>query len=260
MGKVETHTRVDRAQGVDRRGALSRLGSVVAVGILDGCGGGDASGSPTGSSSASSTSSTSTTSTNAQCVVTPELTEGPYFVDEMLDRSDIRTDPATGAARPGVPLTLELVLSRVAASGCGPLAGALVDVWHCDAGGLYSDVAAQGTGGQAFLRGYRLSDASGSARFTTIYPGWYPGRAVHIHFKVRTTPTGSSGLEFTSQLFFDEALTDQVYAQPPYNQRGRRDTLISNDGIFRSGGTSLLVPITAAGSGYSGRLYVGVRT
>jgi protocatechuate 3,4-dioxygenase beta subunit len=258
MGKEVTHAGVDRAQGVDRRGALSKLGSVVAVGFLGGCGGGEESGSPTGSSSTSSTSSTSTASTNTQCVVTPELTEGPYFVDEMLNRSDIRADPATGAARPGVPLTLELVLSQVAASGCGPLAGALVDVWHCDASGLYSDVAAQRTGGQAFLRGYQLSDANGSARFTTIYPGWYPGRAVHIHFKVRTTPAGSRGLEFTSQLFFDEALTDQVYTQAPYNTRGRRDTLISNDGIFRTGGTSLLVPITAAGTGYTGKLYVGV--
>jgi protocatechuate 3,4-dioxygenase beta subunit len=200
---------------------------VVAVGFLGGCSGGEESSSPTGSSSTSSTSSTSTTSTNTQCVVTPELTEGPYFVDEMLNRSDIRTDPATGVPRPGVALALELVLSQVAASGCGPLAGALVDLWHCDASGLYSDVSQQRTNGQAFLRGYQLSDANGSARFTTIYPGWYPGRAVHIHFKVRTTPTGSSGLEFTSQLFFDEALTDQVYTQAPYNSRGRRDTLIT---------------------------------
>jgi protocatechuate 3,4-dioxygenase beta subunit len=258
MGKVETRSAVDRAPGVDRRGALSRLGSVVAVGFLGGCGGGE-SDSPTGATSQTSSTSSSTTSTNTQCVVTPELTEGPYFVDEMLNRSDIRTDPATGTARSGVPLTLELVLSQVGASGCGPLAGALVDVWHCDASGLYSDVAQQRTGGQAFLRGYQLSDAGGSARFTTIYPGWYPGRAVHVHFKVRTTPAGSRGLEMTSQLFFDEALTDQVYTQPPYSQRGRRDTLIGNDGIFRSGGTSLLVPLSAAGGGYSGRLYVGVR-
>ena len=96
-------------------------------------------------------------------------------------------------------------------------------------------------------------------RFTTVYPGWYQGRAVHIHFKVRTSPTGASGLEFTSQLFFDEALTDQVHAQSPYSQKGRRDTLITTDGIFRSGGTSLLVPLAASGGGYAGTLYVGVR-
>jgi protocatechuate 3,4-dioxygenase beta subunit len=246
--------------GLDRRGALSRLGSVVAVGFLGGCGGGSED-SPTASSSASSTAgaSASTASTNAQCVVTPELTEGPYFVDEMLNRSDIRTDPATGVARPGVPLELTLTLSRVGASGCSAFAGALVDMWHCDALGVYSDVAAQRSVGQAFLRGYQLSDANGSVRFTTIFPGWYQGRAVHIHFKVRTNPGGSNGLEFTSQLFFDEALTDVVHAQSPYSQKGRRDTLITSDGIFRSGGTSLLVPLAASGGGYAGTLYVGVR-
>jgi protocatechuate 3,4-dioxygenase beta subunit len=241
-----------------RRGVLARLGSVVAVGFLNGCGGSEAS-SPTSTSSSATTSSASTASTNAQCVVTPALTEGPYFVDEMLNRSDIRTDPATGSARPGTPLDLTLALSQVGASGCGPLAGALVDMWHCDALGVYSDVSAQRSVGQAFLRGYQISDQGGNVRFTTIYPGWYQGRAVHIHFKVRTSPTGASGLEFTSQLFFDEALTDQVHTQTPYSQKGRRDTLITNDGIFRSGGTSLLVPLAASGGGYAGTMFVGLR-
>ena len=245
--------------GVGRRELFSKLGSLVAVGFASGCGAGG-EGSPTSSSSASSsTSSSSTASTNAQCVVTPALTEGPYFVDEMLNRSDIRTDPATGTARPGVPLELTLALSQVGASGCGALTGALVDMWHCDALGVYSDVSAQRSVGQAFLRGYQISDANGNVRFTTIYPGWYQGRAVHIHFKVRTSPGGASGLEFTSQLFFDEALTDQVHAQAPHSQKGRRDTLITTDGIFRSGGTSLLVPLAPAGGGYAGTMYVGVR-
>ena len=233
------------------------LGSVMAVGVLGSCGGSEAS-SPSASSSTPSSTSTSTASTNAQCVVTPALTEGPYFVDEMLNRSDIRTDPSTGAARPGVPLQLTLALSQVGASGCGPLAGALVDMWHCDALGVYSDVSAQRSLGQRFLRGHQVSDAGGNVRFTTVYPGWYQGRAVHIHFKVRTNPAGARGLEFTSQLFFDEALTEQVHAQSPYNQKGRRDTAITADGIFRSGGTTLLVPLSAAGGGYAGTMYVGV--
>jgi protocatechuate 3,4-dioxygenase beta subunit len=114
-------------------------------------------------------------------------------------RSDIRADPDTGALRPGVPLELSFVLSQVGASTCGPLAGALVDLWHCDALGVYSDVADQRTVGQRFLRGYQVSDANGGVRFTTVYPGWYPGRAVHMHFKVRTNPAGSRGLELTSQ-------------------------------------------------------------
>ena len=249
--------RLSGVAGVGRREVISRLGSVVAVGFASGCGGSE-EGSPT-SSSSSATSSSSTASTNAQCVVTPALTEGPYFVDEMLNRSDIRTDPATGTARPGVPLQLTLALSQVGASGCAALTGALVDMWHCDALGLYSDVSAQSTVGQRFLRGYQVSDQNGSVRFTTIYPGWYTGRAVHIHFKVRTSPTGARGLEFTSQLFFDEALTDQVHAQSPYSQKGRRNTLITNDGIFQTGGTSLLVPLAASGGGYAGTMYVGVR-
>jgi protocatechuate 3,4-dioxygenase beta subunit len=242
-----------------RREALSALGSIVAVGFLGSCGG-DGESSPTSSSSSSTGSSTSSlAATNAQCVVTPEVTEGPYFVDEMLNRSDIRTDPATGAARRGVPLDLTLALSLVGASGCGALAGALVDMWHCDALGLYSDISAQSTVGQRFLRGYQVSDASGRVRFTTIYPGWYSGRAVHIHFKVRTNPAGARGTEFTSQMFFDEALTDQVHAQAPYSQKRRRNTLITSDGIFRGGGTNLLVPLAATGEGYAGTMFVGVR-
>jgi len=117
---------------------------------------------------------------------------------------------------------------------------------------------------QKFLRGYQVTDAKGTAAFTTIYPGWYRGRTVHIHFKIRTPATAALAdrregtYEFTSQLFFDEALTDQVHAQAPYSQKGRRDTLITADGIFRSGGTTLLVPLAASGGGYAGRMYVGV--
>jgi protocatechuate 3,4-dioxygenase beta subunit len=210
---------------VDRRDALQAMGSVVGLAFLGGCGGS----APTASvgSPGSAGSSGSVASTNAACVVTPQLTEGPYFVDEGLNRSDIRTDPATGAARPGVPLELTIALSQMASTSCAPLAGALVDVWHCDALGVYSDVAQQGSTGHAFLRGYQVSAASGVVRFATIYPGWYQGRAVHLHFKIRTNPTGSRGLEVTSQMFFDDALTDIVHDQrragpPRATRRGRR--------------------------------------
>jgi protocatechuate 3,4-dioxygenase beta subunit len=245
---------------VGRREVVHALGSVVAFGFLAGCGGGESS--PTAASTATTGSSSGTgtiATSNAACVVTPELTEGPYFVDEGLNRSDIRSDPGTGVARPGVPLDLTIALWQVSSGTCGSLAGALVDLWHCDALGVYSDVGAQGTLGQRFLRGYQVSDASGMVRFTTIYPGWYPGRAVHMHFKVRTNPTGSQGLEFTSQIFFDEALTDRVHAESPYNTKGRRDTLITTDGIYRGGGPVLLAPFSPAGGGYAGTFHVGVR-
>ena len=205
-------------------------------------------------------SGASTPSTNSSCVVTPALTEGPYFVEERLNRSDIRVDPASGAVSAGVPLGLALKLSQISASGaCTPLSGALVDVWHCDASGLYSDVSANNTAGRKFLRGYQISDAGGLVQFSTIYPGWYQGRAVHIHFKIRTNPSGASGLEFTSQLFFDESLTDVVHAQAPYINRGRRDTLNSRDGIYSSGGAELVIPLSALGGGYTGTLNASVR-
>jgi protocatechuate 3,4-dioxygenase beta subunit len=243
-----------------RREAIQSLGSLIAVGFLSECGGGE-TGSPAAASPATSGNTTSAATTNAQCVVTPAETEGPYFVDERLNRSDIRSDPSSGVVRAGVPLDLTLVLSQIgaAASACTPLVGALVDMWHCDALGAYSDISQQGTVGQEFLRGYQTSDAGGRVRFTTIFPGWYPGRAVHIHFKVRTNPDGASGLEFTSQMFFDEALTDAVHAQVPYSSKGRRNTTLATDGIYQGGGTSLIVPLSGAGGGYAGTFFVGVR-
>lgn len=254
----------NRNANFSRRDVLSFIGSVVAVGFV-GCGGSNSSGSPTSPSNSTASSTptgtpASTGSTNALCTVTPALTEGPYFVDERLNRSDIRSDPSNGAVKPGLPLVMTIQLSQISTIvGCTPLVGALVDMWHCDAVGVYSDVAAQNSRGQQFLRGYQISDANGQVQFTTIYPGWYTGRAVHIHFKVRTNPNSASGLEFTSQLFFDEALTDIVHAQSPYAARGRRNTLNSNDGIYQSGGTQLLLPLSASAGGYSGTMDVGVR-
>ena len=196
------------------------------------------------------------------CVVTPEQTEGPYFVEEGLNRRDIRVDPSTGVVRAGVPLALTLRLQQVSGGACTPLGGTLVDVWHCDAGGLYSDVRDRrfNTLGQKFLRGHQVSDASGLVTFQTIYPGWYTGRAVHVHFKVRTNPAGSRGLEFTSQLYFDEAITDAVHARPPYNSKGRRDVLNSADGMYRGGGRLLTLPLVAQGGGYAATFDIGVQT
>jgi protocatechuate 3,4-dioxygenase beta subunit len=207
----------------------------------------------------SSTAATATTVAVAvaapSCVVKPELTEGPYFVDEKLNRSDIRPDPSGGAAADGVPLKLTFRVSQVAASGCTALSGATVDVWHCDAAGLYSDEAANRTVGRKFLRGYQTTDATGTVSFTTIYPGWYMGRAVHIHFKIRT----AAGHTFTSQLFFDEAVTDAVHAKAPYNAHGKRDTTNAADSIYRSAGSQVLLPVTVDGSGYAGTFDVGMQ-
>jgi len=219
--------------------------------------------SPSPSATAQQTSAATTTAAAAtasaaatalpSCIVRPALTEGPYFIDEKLNRSDIRSDPATGAVRPGAILNLSFLVSRVSGSACTALSGAMVDVWQCDALGVYPGVGS--TSGQKFLRGYQNTDASGSAKFMTIYPGWYQGRAVHIHFKIR--PTASS--EFTSQLFFDDALSTQVFAQAPYSQKGTQGiTRNAADGIFQQSAGKLLLNVTKSGDVYSATFDIGL--
>ena len=158
----------------------------------------------------------------------------------------------------GVPLQLTFAVGSVANAACAPLAGATVDIWHCDALGRYSDEQANNTVGKKFLRGSQTTDASGLAQFTTIYPGWYAGRAVHIHFKIRTTGTDGQAYEFTSQLFFDDALSDSVFAQAPYASHGTRDTLNSQDSIYGTGGDQLLLALTQQDTGYTTTFNVGL--
>jgi protocatechuate 3,4-dioxygenase beta subunit len=199
----------------------------------------------------------------ASCVLTAPLTEGPFFVDEKLARSDLRSDPATGVVSAGAPLRLRFVVSRVDSASCAPLTGAYVDVWNCNAEGAYSDISSMHgpppggpppgmpprggppngpppgmaqavTAGQKFLRGYQITDANGVVEFTTVYPGWYPGRTVHVHFKVRMRAGAATRYEFTSQLFFDDALTDTVHSRPPYSGKSSRDMRNVDDDIFAS--------------------------
>jgi protocatechuate 3,4-dioxygenase beta subunit len=195
------------------------------------------------------------------CVVRPEQTEGPYFVDELLNRSDIRTDPTTGTVTPGALLALAFHVSRLDDSACTPLEGAVVDVWHCDHVGVYSDVVdpAFDTTGQKFLRGYQVTDAEGVARFTTIYPGWYQGRTVHIHFKVRSEPNADPGFDFTSQLYFPDELTDEVHALEPYAAKGPRTVRNAGDGIYRRDGSQLLLPVERKGEDYAGSFDIALQ-
>jgi len=194
------------------------------------------------------------------CVVRPELTEGPYFVDERLNRSDIRSDPGTGIVEVGALLALTFKVSQVGDGSCTPLEGAWVDIWHCSALGAYSDVSDPGfdTSGQQFLRGYQVTDTNGVSGFTTIYPGWYSGRTVHIHFKIRTGVGGgeTSFYDFTSQLLFDEALNDQVHAQQPYASKGYRDTLNSRDNIYDD---QLLLTVAETAQGYAAVFDIGLQ-
>ncbi|HKW81150.1 MAG TPA: twin-arginine translocation pathway signal protein, partial [Casimicrobiaceae bacterium] len=158
------------------------------------------------------------------CVVRPRQTEGPFYVAGDVERSDLRLDSSTGEEVPGVPLRLSFRVSRLTPAGCAPVSGVQVHVWSCDATGRYSAVHGPhaSTAGDAILRGYQTTDAGGAVRFLTIYPGWYPGRAVHVHFKILTA-SAESPREFTSQLYFDDALSDAVYRSAPYARRYQRE-------------------------------------
>ena len=173
------------------------------------------------------------------CVTKPALTEGPFFVDERLNRSDIRPDPSNGTIKPGTPFKLKFNVSRVTGSdACTSLAGAWVDLWQTDALGAYSDVSGAGNPnnvGQKFLRGYQVTDNNGEVTFQTIYPGWYQGRTVHLHYKVRLFDGATRTYQFTSQLTFDDTLTDAVLQAAPYNTKGARGTRNNNDGIAQQG-------------------------
>jgi protocatechuate 3,4-dioxygenase beta subunit len=184
----------------------------------------------------------------ACATLTPTKEEGPYFVEESLNRSDITTDPSTGVAVAGVPLALNLTLLDED-DACAPLSGAQIDIWHAAPSGLYSDEAVEGTTGRKYLRGYQISDANGQVSFKTIYPGWYSGRAVHIHFRIRVFNGTTATYDFMTQLFFDDAFTDSIYTQEPYSSRSNRDTLDASDHVYATNGAELRLAPSADGAG-----------
>lgn len=209
---------------------------------------------------------TATSTVVPSCVVSPALTEGPFFEDFKLNRSDIRANTAdasnkAGVVSEGVQLDLTFQVSHVSNGACVAYQGVYVDVWHADAYGQYSGESSMGinTPGQNFLRGYQVTDANGLATFRTIYPGWYMGRAVHIHFKIRTSLNSNTTGVFTSQLFFNDDLSTQVHtANAPYNTRGMRDTLNSNDNIYSQSNGQMLLTLSQSSSGYSAVFPIGV--
>lgn len=190
----------------------------------------------------------------------PALEEGPYFVEEKLFRSDIRPDPVTGAIQPGVLLTLSINIQNQSNSVCAPLTGAYVDVWQANWDGVYSDEAQENTTGVKYLRGYQITDDNGNVQFTTVYPGWYSGRTVHIHVRVRTY-SGSTVLgDFETQTFFDDSITNIVHAEAPYNAHGTRDTTNATDRVYNASSSSSLNlwTLTQTSSGYAGTLNLAV--
>src|SRR6478736_946048 len=179
------------------------------------------------------------------CVLTPELTEGPYYIAGEKLRRDIRE------GHPGTLLSLRLRVLN--ASTCKPIKGAAVDIWHADAAGNYSGFG-NAAGSRTFLRGIQKTDAAGLALFTTVYPGWYPGRTVHIHVKVHV----GGSVVHTGQLFFPDSLTDAVYQASPYAARGTRQVRNANDSIFVNGGKRSILALKKNGGGYIGAISMGV--
>jgi protocatechuate 3,4-dioxygenase beta subunit len=192
------------------------------------------------------------------CKLTPEVTEGPFYV--ALDK--IRRDITEG--RPGVPLTLKIRVIDV--KRCAPIHSAAVDIWHCDAGGLYSDESSNGTSGQTYLRGVQLTNKKGYATLQTIYPGHYTGRATHIHLKVHIGGKARGGtlrgghVSHTGQLFFAESANSSVYALSPYSSDTAQRTLNSSDSIYsQAGSTRAEVGLKgSASAGFVGKIVLGV--
>jgi protocatechuate 3,4-dioxygenase beta subunit len=184
---------------------------------------------------------------SVSCVLTPEQTEGPYYIAGEKLRRNITE------GRPGVPLLLHAYV--VDATTCRPIRNAAVDIWHADAGGVYSGFGA-GASSRTFMRGIQRTNAKGLAVFRTVYPGWYQGRTVHIHVKVHI----GGNVVHTGQLYFRDSLTDAVYRRAPYSARPNRGTRNAADPIYRAGGSRSLLSVKKNGTGiYVATITMGVQ-
>ena len=228
---------------LSRRQALGAAGTVSLGALLGACGSGDRNVTTTDGGTATvepkptaaGGSLVEKLDAARSCAQTAEQTEGPYYLDTDAIRSDIRED------RPGTRLALALRVR--AGEECTPVENAIVDIWHCDAGGVYSGF--ESGEAERFLRGAQATNADGIARFTTIYPGAYQGRTVHIHVKVHL----DRRTVLTTQLYFDDAVSDRVFAAQPYAAQGERDQRNDGDGIFDD---SLLLTLERRDQGYLG--------
>lgn len=232
----------DHTTRITRRRSLLAAGGALVAAVASGCGigGGDDDPTPTTSSGPDGVASG-----RVSCVLAPEQTEGPYYVSDSPERRDVTE------GRPGTPLALALEV--VNASSCKPIRGASVDIWHTDALGEYSGV--EGDSG-TFMRGVQRTGSDGVARFSTVYPGWYSGRAVHIHVKVHV----GGGVVHTGQLYFPDEATDAAYRAEPYSERPGPDVRNDADFVFRNGGSKSLLDVREKGDGYAASITMGVQT
>ena len=219
--------------------------------------------SKTADAAAAGTSS-GTTAASGGCIVTAEEVEGPYpYVGGEITNPLQRVDVTAGQT--GLPLSLEFTIVN-ANNGCAAVSGARVDIWHCNKDGYYSGYGSQTGGslgtksyiGESWLRGYQLTDTNGKANFTTVYPGWYQGRATHIHIEVFV----NNVLKKTTQITFSETISDAVHVSSLYAAHGVNTTRNTSDGIFGNSATDLAnETVSLSGnttSGYSGSYTIGL--
>lgn len=240
---------------LDRREALGLLGGGAVALALGACstGGRD---SARRAATPTTNGPVGTAAGQTTCTLAPEVTQGPFWLTDHPEASDLVQD------RRGVPFDLTLT---VVDQSCRPINGAKVDVWHCDAGGAYAGIGSGpggpgGPGGAAsrtspanWLQGYQVTGPDGTVHFKTIYPGGYPGRAVHIHMKVFV-----GGAEHhTGQLFFPDDLSKQVFRDAAY--RAAQHTPNAQDSIFRDAGSAALLGPQPSTPGYSATAQLGVR-
>ena len=208
-------------------------------------------------STSASVSVTVTVATSASCSASLEGEEGPYFVDDSASgylRSNILSNLDGTDTQTGVPLTLTVYVFD-SKNGCAAMQGVQVDIWHCNAAGVYSAESSESTSSQSWLRGYQLTDATGKVSFTTILPGWYSGRTNHIHLRFRSTydETDTSGSN-TMQVFFDQTLIDTLETSiAPYASEGTNPTTNAIDRVYSTeeDGTTLLTLTGSTSAGYT---------
>jgi protocatechuate 3,4-dioxygenase beta subunit len=246
-----SHNPVD----LSRRRTLKVLlgtGSVVALGCGSSTGRDDAG-------AADAVASDVGAADGATCAVTPEGEIGPYFADDSdarFNRTNILSNLDGTNTQPGIALTLAIFVVD-GQKGCAPYAGAQVDIWHCNASGIYSDQAAESTTTETWLRGYQLTDATGKVTFQTIIPGWYAGRTTHIHLRVRSSYSAASSTSDgtnTTQLFFAQSLVDRLQtAVAPYDAEGTNPTTNASDHVYAAeqNGANLLALTGDDTNGYT---------
>lgn len=255
MGETRDHGALEGIQARMRRREVMALsaGALASV-ALSACGTGAKDAAAPGAKKAASV---------PDCVLTPEQDEGPFYIDLARVRKNITED------RPGVPLAL--AVSVVDASTCKPIRDAAIDVWHCDALGVYSGEPSEGSEGKTYLRGIQFTDGAGRAEFATIYPGQYPGRTTHIHVKVHIG--GQQGndrytgghVSHTGQLFTNERDDAEVFALTPYNRHHIELTPRDEDAIYlNEGGSSSELDLAQAGdnlarTGFAAKVTLGVK-